>query len=49
MRRANNLINIDDVTQYAKETNIDMAYQDGHPAGILTDTTINTSGVITGI
>jgi flagellar hook protein FlgE len=37
------------VTQYAKETNIDLAYQDGYPAGTLTDITTDTSGVITGI
>jgi flagellar hook protein FlgE len=37
------------ITQYAKETNIDLAYQDGYPAGTLTDVTTDTTGVITGI
>lgn len=37
------------ITQYAKETNIDMTYQDGYTAGTLTGITVDTSGVITGI
>jgi len=37
------------VTQYAKETNIDMTYQNGYSAGTLTGITTDTSGVITGI
>ena len=37
------------ITQDAKETNIDMTYQDGYTAGTLTGITVDTSGVITGI
>jgi flagellar hook protein FlgE len=37
------------ITQYAKETNIDLSYQDGYPAGTLTGITTDTTGVITGI
>lgn len=37
-----------EVTQVAKETNIDMTNQSGHPAGILKEITIDTTGVITG-
>ena len=42
-------IDFSGVTQYAKETNIDMTYQDGYAAGTLTGITVDTSGVITGI
>ena len=37
------------ITQYAKETNVDMTYQNGYPAGTLTGITIDTTGTITGI
>ncbi|HHY70781.1 MAG TPA: flagellar hook protein FlgE, partial [Thermoanaerobacterales bacterium] len=37
------------ITQYAKETNIALAYQNGYAAGTLTDVTTDTTGVITGI
>ena len=42
-------IDFSNVTQYAKETNIDMTYQNGYAAGTLTGITTDTSGVITGI
>ncbi|HHX24022.1 MAG: flagellar hook protein FlgE [Tepidanaerobacteraceae bacterium] len=48
---ANMSLNIDfsSITQYAKETNVDLSSQNGYPAGTLTGTTTDTSGVITGI
>lgn len=42
-------IDFSGITQYAKETNVDLSYQNGYPAGTLTDITIDTAGVITGI
>ncbi|WP_213974466.1 flagellar hook protein FlgE [Tepidanaerobacter acetatoxydans] len=42
-------IDFSGTTQYAKETNIDLSYQNGYPAGTLTDVTTDTTGVITGI
>lgn len=42
-------IDFSGVTQYDKETNIDMTYQNGYAAGTLTGVTTDTSGVITGI
>ncbi len=42
-------IDFSGTTQYAKETNVDLSYQNGYPAGTLTDVTTDTTGVITGI
>ena len=42
-------IDFSSVTQYAKETNVDMTYQNGYPAGTLTGITVDTTGTITGI
>jgi flagellar hook protein FlgE len=42
-------IDFSGITQYAKETNVDMTYQNGYPAGTLTGITVDTTGVITGI
>lgn len=41
-------IDFSQVTQFAKETNIDLTNQSGYPAGILKEVTIDTAGVITG-
>lgn len=48
---ANMSIDIDfsGMTQYAKETTADLSYQNGYPAGTLTDITTDATGVITGI
>ncbi|MGB9813189.1 MAG: flagellar hook protein FlgE [Thermovenabulum sp.] len=37
------------VTQYAKETTVDLSYQDGYAAGTLLGIAIDSSGVITGV
>ncbi|WP_213951233.1 MULTISPECIES: flagellar hook protein FlgE [Tepidanaerobacter] len=42
-------IDFSGMTQYAKETTADLSYQNGYPAGTLTDITTDASGVITGI
>lgn len=42
-------IDFSQITQYAKETNVDMTFQNGYPAGTLVEVTIDTTGTITGI
>jgi flagellar hook protein FlgE len=37
------------VTQYARETSIDLSSQDGYPAGTLTGISLDTTGTITGV
>lgn len=42
-------IDFSQITQYAKETNVDMTFQNGYPAGTLVEVTTDTTGTITGI
>jgi len=42
-------IDFSGVTQYTKETNVDMTYQDGYSSGTLTGITTDVTGTITGI
>lgn len=42
-------LDFSNVTQYARETTVDLSYQDGYAAGTLLGIAIDSSGVITGV
>ncbi|TYP59924.1 flagellar hook protein FlgE [Thermosediminibacter litoriperuensis] len=42
-------LDFSNVTQYAKETTIDLSYQDGYPAGTLLGISVDSTGTITGV
>ncbi|MCG0274583.1 MAG: flagellar hook protein FlgE [Thermosediminibacteraceae bacterium] len=42
-------IDFSSITQFAKETTVDLSYQDGYPAGTLLGISIDSKGVITGV
>ncbi|MFO7151722.1 MAG: flagellar hook protein FlgE [Bacillota bacterium] len=42
-------VDFSSLTQFARETTVDLSYQDGYPAGTLLGISVDSNGVITGI